>query len=299
MTSHENTVETLMAPEPVTLTPEDSLAEAAARFERYSFRHLPVEQENRLVGIVSDRDLAFAIALPRGPRGPGHAPRQPRRVQEIMHADVHTILPDTSPRAALELMLARHVGALPVVTSERRLVGIVTATNFLGLFAHEHGWSPGHGPQEVLVTTRMSHPVLSTHPEEDLLEAAERLLGSHVRHLPVLEQLGQGAPIGMLSDRDVRRSLARLAREDRGREERGEPEVPRLRVGDVMSRPCMTVAADKSLRAAAHLLLECRIGALPVVAPGEGEAEGQEVVVGIVSQTDLLRHCQEWRMFAG
>lgn len=274
-----------MTPQPVTLTPADTVLDAIARFRNYSFRHLPVEHGNRLVGIVSDRDLAFAFALPRGRRGPGHAARQPRRIEELMQADVHTVGPEASARAALELMLAHRIGALPVVVSEQRLVGIVTATDFLRLFEQDHGWARGQMPREVRVTQRMSQPVLSACPEEDLLEAGERLLDSHVRHLPVL---ARGVLVGMLSDHDLRRGLARLAHDDRGCEARGASEVPRLCVEAVMSRPCLTLTADSSLRAAAHALLECRIGALPVL-----DADGERLI-GILSQTDLLQHYRDW-----
>lgn len=281
-----STVAALMSPEPVTLAPLDSVADALARFERYPFRHLPVEQENRLVGIVSDRDLAFALGLPRAPRGAHHAPRRPRRVEELMQTHVHTAAPESSARAALERMLAQRIGALPVVHADGRLVGIVTATDFLRCCEHEHGWAPGRAPGEVCVGERMSQPIVAARPEEDLLEAAGRMLDARVRHLPVLDH---GVLVGMLSDHDLRRGLARLVRVDRAGEARGAVEVPRLCVEDAMSRPCMTVEASSRLRAAAHAMLEFRIGALPVVAT---EA-GVERLVGMLSQTDLLHHCCE------
>jgi CBS domain-containing protein len=112
----------------------------------------------------------------------------------------------------------------------------------------------------------MSRPVLTAEPGEDLREAARRLRESRVRHLPIVER---GALVGMLSERDVRRGLARLV-----------PDSPGLRVADVMSTECMTIAPDRPLHAAAHTLIECRIGALPVVL--------DEALVGIVTQRDLL-----------
>jgi CBS domain-containing protein len=283
----ETPVEALMTPQPVVLGPTDTVADALALLERYPFRHLPVVQGNELVGIVSDRDLAFAGALPRGRRAPGRGPRQALRVEEIMHRDVRTLAPDAPARLAVQEMLEHRVGALPVVTRERRLEGIVTVTDFLRLFVRCACWPHGEAPSEVPVEACMSAPVLSAGPEEDLMEAVERLLSSRVRHLPVVagEEL-----VGMLSDRDARRALARLVREDRRIEAEGAARVPKLAVHQVMSRPCMTIERGRALCSAAYTLLECRIGALAVVE--------RDRLVGILSQTDLLASYRDWSSFA-
>jgi CBS domain-containing protein len=275
-------VEALMSPQPVSLDSEATIQDAFAMLERYPFRHLPVEQGNRLVGIVSDRDLALAGALPRGRRVPGQPQRQARRVKEVMHDEVRCVAPQTPAHEAAELLLDHRIGALPVVVSEERLVGIVTESDFLRLFVRGEVGSPEAATEEEPVAALMNQPVLTTHPGEDLMDAAERLLSSHVRHLPVV---AADEIVGMLSDRDVRRGLARLAREDRGIEARGERRVPTLKVLQVMSKPCMTVEAHCSLHSAAHTMLECRIGALPVV-------EGNQLL-GILTQTDLLRRYRD------
>lgn len=278
----ETPVESVMTREPVVLHPEDSVAEALNLLERHPFRHLPVTREKELVGIVSDRDLAFAAALPRGKRAPGHGARRPVQVDEILHRDVRTLRPAAPVLAALETMLEHRVGALPVVSHRNLLLGIVTQTDFLRLLERGESWRRGTGPDEATVESCMSRPVLTASPGEDLQEAAERLLSSHVRHLPVVD--GKKL-VGMLSDRDVRRGLARLVREDRAIEAQGEARVPTLIVDQVMTRPCRTIARDGQLRAAARMLIEARISALPVT-------EGDELI-GIVSQTDLLAHVRE------
>jgi len=275
-------VEDLMTSQPVTLAPDDPVVDALGLLERYAFRHLPVEADNRLVGIVSDRDLLWAMALPRGPRAPGHGPRRARTVAELLRAEVRTVGPDTPARAAVGLLLEHEIGALPVVTEARRLVGIVTATDFLRLYGNEQGWAAGQGPGEVRAGARMSHPVRTAAPDDDLLDAAERLLSAHVRHLPVVRD---GAVIGMLSDRDVRRTLARLVCEDRRTEAEGRATLPRRRVGEVCACPGLELTEDAPLRTAARLLIECRIGALPILRAG--------ALVGILSATDLLRHYRE------
>jgi acetoin utilization protein AcuB len=278
----DSPVEALMTRQPVTVMPSDSVGQAMALLERYPFRHLPVVDANRLVGMVSDRDLAFAIALPRGPRSPGHGARAPRMVEEILRAPVRSVAPTTPARAAVELMLEHRIGALPVV-SDGELLGIVTETDVLRLLERCDLCLDSDDAAAASVEACMKQPVQTAAPDDDLLDAAGRLHDSVVRHLPVVKEKEL---LGMLSDRDVRRGLARLIREDKRVEAEGSSRIPRLRVEDVMSTPCLTIQRDRPLRAAARTMLENRIGAL-VVRHGER-------TVGILTQTDLLEHYRDW-----
>jgi CBS domain-containing protein len=69
-------------------------------------------------------------------------------------------------------------------------------------------------------------------------------------------------------------------------EAEGSARIPRLRVGAVMSTPCLTIQCERLLRAAARSMLDNRIGALVVL-------DGQRPV-GIITQTDLLEHYRDW-----
>jgi CBS domain-containing protein len=279
-------VEALMTRQPVTAMPSDSVGDAMALLEGHPFRHLPVVDGRRLVGMVSDRDLALAAALPRGRRSPGHGPRARRLVEEILRTPVHSVAPSTPARAAVELMLEHRIGALPIVLNEE-LLGIVTETDVLRLLEHADLCLDSDKPVPASVEACMNQPVQTAEPGDDLLEAAERLHASGVRHLPVV---AGGQLIGMLSDRDVRRGLARLVREDRRVEAEGSAHIPRLCVEEVMSTPCLTIQRERPLRAAARMMLDHRIGAL-VVRQGER-------TVGIITQTDLLDHYRDWAPLA-
>jgi len=286
MTHPDTPVSELMTPQPVSLAPSDTLEQARFLLERYPFRHLPVVDLTQLVGMVSDRDLLLARSLPAARRG-ARAARETVRVQDLMHTPVHTVEPGTRARTAVRTLLDEHIGALPVVTGPGRLVGIVTTSDFLRALERCACW-PGSEPVGAATARAcMSAPVLTADPDEDLDLAAERLLQSNMRHLPVLRgsQL-----VGMLSDRDLRRGLARLARTDRRVEAAQSRAVPRARVADVMSEPCLSVAPATELSALVHTLLAARISALPVLEDGR--------VVGIVTATDLLARYAEVATFA-
>lgn len=284
MTHPDTPVAELMTPQPVALAPLDTLEQARFLLERYPFRHLPVVDLCELVGIVSDRDLLLARSLPPAGRGS----RAVVRVQELMHAPVRTVEPATRARSAVQTLLEERIGALPVVTGAGRLVGIVSTSDFLRALGRCACWPALQGEGATPARACMNAPVLSASPEQDLSEAAELLLRSSVRHLPVVRD---GQLVGMLSDRDVRRGLARLARTDRFLEASGRPGIPRASVADVMSSPCLSVGPEAELHTLVHILLEARISALPVVEDGN--------LLGIVTATDLLARYAEEGAFAG
>ena len=131
----EKTVADIMTRNVVVLSEEDNLGLIEAGMERYHFRHIPVVDGDRVVGILSDRDLARLSASPlehRRDLGEHDKVVKARTfVAEVMHRDVLTITPDTRILAAARLVLGSKIGALPVVTASGSLVGIVTTHDLL------------------------------------------------------------------------------------------------------------------------------------------------------------------------
>jgi acetoin utilization protein AcuB len=110
-------VEQIMTTPAVTVGPEASAGQATMLLQEGGFRHLPVVRYGKLVGMVSERDLRVARALPEEPR-----------VGTIAHEDVVTVGPETPVEDAAVLMLRHKIGALPVVRADR-VVGIVTESD--------------------------------------------------------------------------------------------------------------------------------------------------------------------------
>ena len=124
----------LMTRDIVTLSEEDNLEGIADAMKRYSFRHVPVVDGDRLVGIVSDRDvlrLAMSPLLePNAQLDTEHGLEEQTFVARIMTRDPITVGSDASLAEAAELMVVHKIDALPVVEGER-LVGIVTSEDVL------------------------------------------------------------------------------------------------------------------------------------------------------------------------
>jgi acetoin utilization protein AcuB len=131
------------------------------------------------------------------------------------------------------------------------------------------------------VRDRMSRRVATVRPEAPLSEAAKLMRARKIRHLPVVDQAGR--VVGMVTARDLRQALFAPAVQDEREDVRGLLEG--LAVHDVMTRGVLSVRAAMSIRDAARLMHERKLGALPVVE--------RERLVGILTETDVLRAFQE------
>lgn len=109
--------------------------------------------------------------------------------------------------------------------------------------------------------------------------AEEVMTSGRIRHVPILD--GERL-VGVLSQADLFHSAFK-ALHFRPSEQREF--VKSLKVEDVMSKHVVSVPADTSIRAAARLMMEKKLGCLPVV---EGER-----LVGLVTKGDMLRYLAE------
>src|SRR5579885_318222 len=116
-----------MSKNPVTASPRDTLAEAAAKMHSGNFRHLPIVDNGKLVGMLSDHDVR---------QHQGHL--TDTRVTGAMTDNPITVSPDTTMEEAAEIMLERKISGLPVV-EQGKLVGIITTADLLGAFLEIFG----------------------------------------------------------------------------------------------------------------------------------------------------------------
>ena len=129
-------VKELMSTKLITVSPEDKLDRVFFLYNFENIRHLPVVEKNKLVGILSDRDLKKILGPKKSiiekPDGTT-VQLSPRKVKNIMRRGVLTIEPEQRAADAAAIMAKRKIGALPVVHKEK-LVGIITATDILKAF---------------------------------------------------------------------------------------------------------------------------------------------------------------------
>jgi CBS domain-containing protein len=109
-------VSQIMTPDPDTAQAQDTLQAVAAKMDRGDFGSVPVVDGARLVGVVTDRDIAVrAVAQGLGPD---------TEVGEVMTPDPVCVTPDSNVEDAAEIMQQEQIRRL-FVTDDDRLVGVV------------------------------------------------------------------------------------------------------------------------------------------------------------------------------
>ena len=107
----------VMTPNPRTVAPNDSIQSAARIMRDADTGAVPVVENGRTLGIVTDRDIVVRAVAEDG--------QMSRPIREIVTNSVVCATPDMSTREASELMSEHQVRRLPVVEGDR-LVGIVS-----------------------------------------------------------------------------------------------------------------------------------------------------------------------------
>ena len=127
-------VEEVMTRNPVCAKASDPISAVLEMFEEVNARHLPVVEEGNLIGMLSDRDV-HELALRRAGSDPldntlARALAGP--AADYMNSDVASVDTETDLGEAIDTLLDRRVGALPVVeVDSSKVVGILSYVDVL------------------------------------------------------------------------------------------------------------------------------------------------------------------------
>jgi len=129
----------------------------------------------------------------------------------------------------------------------------------------------------MLVKERMSHPVVTVHPELPIIEALNLMKKEHIRRLPVVDK--RGRLVGIVSEQDLLQAAPSSATSLSVWEVNYL--IGKVIVNEVMSKDLITITENTVLEEAARIMVDNKIGGLPVVRDRE--------VVGIITETDLFK----------
>ena len=130
------------------------------------------------------------------------------------------------------------------------------------------------------VRTIMQTKIVTISSSESLSTVEDIMRLGRVRHMPVVSS---GRLVGVVSERDLLRSSLSSLSSHRTAERKAF--LYAIEIGRVMSEPPIVISPDATVRQAAQVMAENKIGCLPVV-------EGEELI-GIVTETDVLRWVAE------
>ena len=127
MTKAIPTVQKYMTTSPHTIGSDQTLARAHAVLREHAIRHLPVLRGGKLVGMLTERDLALVEAL-------DGVDANEVTVDDAMSGEVYTVRPDAPLDEVVREMASKKYGSA-VVVQNHKVVGIFTAVDVCSAFA--------------------------------------------------------------------------------------------------------------------------------------------------------------------
>jgi acetoin utilization protein AcuB len=187
-----------MTPNPVSITPQTTIADALALMREGNFRRLPVLDRGKLVGIVTDRDLSEVSPSPATSLSVFELNYLLSRTKIgtiIKKQQVISVSPDAYLEQAALIMRDHEIGAIPVV-EEGKLVGIITESDIFDAFIEMMGLrDPG---------TRLE---LELEDKPGMLVKVSEIVwknGGDISHLAVFhQQSGKAHLVLQLRNKDV------------------------------------------------------------------------------------------------
>ena len=227
--------------------------------EKHRITKLPVLENGKPIGIVTDGEIAYKLGSLRSKDvNPSHL-----YASSVMVKDFDTLKPDTP----LEEII-RTVGlpglTMLLVVEEGKLVGVITKADLLPLVKDERP-----------VKEIMSRNVITVQPDDRVVHARRKLIEYGVARLPVVEE---GKVLGVIAEMDIARAFANLKRSVPYRHQKHQLEE--LTVRDAMNAPAITTDSSTSIRSAAEMMVQNDVGCLPIV---------DDRLEGIVTRTDLIK----------
>jgi acetoin utilization protein AcuB len=147
-----------MVRELVTVTAGKTIQYCVDLMKKHSIRHLPVVEQGRLIGLVTEGDIRQVLLA---------SLIEEIRIPEVMIANPITVNPETQIEDAAKIIYYNKIGGLPVVAKDGRLVGIITVADILAAFIELMG---------VLKSSSRIDVVLGEDPEA--FEKVSRLIRS-------------------------------------------------------------------------------------------------------------------------
>ncbi|TLY11392.1 MAG: IMP dehydrogenase [Thaumarchaeota archaeon] len=117
--------ESVMIEQPYTIKPDMSVAEAKKAMAEYGVSGLLVEEEGKLAGIITRRDITFEK-------------NNKRKVSEVMTKEVITAKDGLTIEQAKEILHKQRIEKLPVIDDKRRIVGLITSKDILKMEQYPH-----------------------------------------------------------------------------------------------------------------------------------------------------------------
>ena len=145
-------VKEIMSKNPVTIGPSAKLRAVNELMKANKIRHVPVVKNGKLIGIVTEKDIRYAMIPEKipGKKVPKGWNLDHLKVQDIMTNDALTISQEAQVEEVAHIIYGHKIGAVPVMKNDE-LVGIISVMDILGVFIEMMGMLKSSSRIDVLM----------------------------------------------------------------------------------------------------------------------------------------------------
>ena len=252
-------VKDYMSRDPVTATPDETLAEVLGRMRSFDVHELPVLEGGHLTGIVTMWSLMGRRELP-----------PTTKVRTVM-TTAPAVGPEDDLPTVAETLISTGYRALPVV-DRKRLEGIISRTDITRALADLEEFDA------IRVGDVMTPNPIVVSEDETVAHAAKVIQSLGERSVPVVD--ASRRLVGVIGLKDMADLFAETKTRAHFGERAGEKEKLRIPLKSIMNDAPVTASEGTSLRAAAQLMLKANVSS--VIVPGDGEP------AGVLTKLDLV-----------
>ena len=198
LTAAGTTVGQIMASPLLSIPSDRKMLDASHFMEKHGIRHLCVSEGEKVVGLISVRDLVkHFVYAEKGPIRDLDDVYRPLSV--LMRRDIETIDREATLVTVAKRMADKRIGAL-MVTQAGEVVGIVTDRDLI-----QKGMAHNQDPAQVRVGSVMTQTLIDIDINRTVHDASDLMAEKNIRHLPITEN---HAIVGILSVRDLMRMIS-------------------------------------------------------------------------------------------
>ena len=258
-------VKKVMTKNVITIDKDRNIVDALRLMLKHNISRLPVTENNKLVGIITERDIAIKLCKPYGHISASHI-----YVSSLMTKKVVTMEENANVEEAARIMIEKDISGLPVVNNSD-LVGIITKTDMLKICRRSRR----------KVSEVMTRDVVLVSPYTRVIHLRRLLIDKDISRVIVTDR---GKIVGIVTERDVAEALGTFRKivEHYYQDER----IKHFYAEQIMTANPITINQNDTIADACKLMLTNEISGLPVV-------DDEKRLVGIVTKTDITRYVAE------
>jgi CBS domain-containing protein len=265
---------------PITITPNTTILDARDILLRHRIGRLVVEFNKKLVGIVTEKDIARSVSVFN------KKPIEKILVQDIMSKDLVTVSPDATTYECAKQMKNHDISSVIIKDSLSKLIGVVTKTDLVSTFLVQSTAS-------LNISKIMTKKVITVSPDDSVFVVQSILFNNKISRVAVTKNK---RPIGIITYRDFipaktfnfhKEFLDPIEKEEVSSSSNlNEFNVNRLSylltfsAKDIMTREPFVVNPNDDVYTAAILMVRHGISGIPVVS--------NKKLVGIVTKSDIV-----------